>query len=288
MTTITHLPSGDVQGALICPDAPNGLGVMVITGSSGRVDVERAERFAELGATALALRWWGGEGQPPGINLVPLEILVRGVDRLKAEGCDRVAILGTSFGAMAALLAAVRDPRVDHVIAISPSDVVWQNNGPGTDGSTWPPRSAFTWAGEPLPFVVWDPRVWPPFGTPNPVYRPMYELSLKTFADDAPAASIPVEQIRGEIILVAGQADALWPSDAAARRIVERLERHGVSATLVEHPDAGHSPVFPGETQLAAPAERAWGGTPAADRELGAAAWDLILHRLRLGNEPPT
>lgn len=282
MTTTKHLPDGDVQGALISPDTPNGLGIIILTGSSGRVDVERAERFAKLGATALALRWWGGKGQPPGINLVPLEIFVRGVDRLQAEGCDRIALLGTSFGAMAALLTAARDSRIDHVIAISPSDVVWQNNGPGTDGSAWPPRSAFAWNDEPLPFIVWDPRVWPPFGTQNPAYRPMYELSLNTFAEDVPAASIPVEQIRGDILLVAGRADALWPSDTAARRIVERLERYGRSSTLIEHPDAGHSPVFPGETQLAAPIERAWGGTPAADRELGAAAWNLILDRLRL------
>ncbi|QUD90552.1 acyl-CoA thioester hydrolase/BAAT C-terminal domain-containing protein [Phenylobacterium montanum] len=284
MTSTEHLTRSDVQGALIRPKFPNGLGVMVLTGSSGRVDEERAKLFADLGATSLALRWWGGEGQPPGINLVPLETFIRGVDHLQAEGCDRIAILGASFGAKAALLAATRDSRVDHVIAISPSAVVWQNNGPGLDGSAWPPRSSFTWEGSPLPFLVWDPRAWPPFGTRNPVYRPTYELSLKTFEEDVPAASIPVEQIRGEIILVAGKSDALWPSDTQARRILERLEQHGRSAMLIEHPDAGHSPVFPGETQRSAPIERAWGGAPAADRELGAAVWELIIRRLQLDN----
>lgn len=282
MPSIETMTSGDLQGALIRPDHPNGLGVIVLTGSSGRVDVERAQRFADLGATALALRWWGGEGQTPGVNLVPLEVFVRGLDRLQAEGCDRIAILGTSFGAEAALLIAVRDTRVDFAIAISPTTVVWQNNGPGRDGSTWPPRSSFTWKGEPLPFIVWDPRAWPPFGTRDPVYRPMYELSLETFAEDVPAATIPVEQARAEIILVAGCADALWPSDTAARQIAGRLEKHGRTATLVEHPEAGHSPVFPGETQPVAPPERAWGGTPAADRELGAAAWAKIVNRLGL------
>jgi hypothetical protein len=55
MTSTELLPSGDVQGALIRPDRSNGLGVMVLTGSSGRVDTERAQRFAadrELGAAA--------------------------------------------------------------------------------------------------------------------------------------------------------------------------------------------------------------------------------------------
>ncbi len=282
MTTIEHLPSGDVQGALVRPGQANGLGVIVLTGSSGRVDIERAGRFADLGAVALAQRWWGGEGQPPGINLVPIETFVRGVDRLKAEGCDRIAIVGVSFGAQAALLAAVHDPRIDHVTAISPSAVVWQNEGPGSDGSVWPPRSSFTWQGAPLPFVIWDPRAWPPFGTRNPVYRPMYEASLRTFAEDVPAATIRVEAIRGQVLLVAGQADALWPSDTEAQVLLRRLESHGRTATLVQHPHAGHSPVFPGETQRPAPVERAWGGAPAADRDLGAAAWAAIVGELGL------
>lgn len=282
MTSTELLPSGDVQGALIRPDRSNGLGVMVLTGSSGRVDTERAQRFADLGATALALRWWGGEGQTPGVNLVPLEVFVRGLDRLQAIGCNRFAILGTSFGAEAALLVAVKDRRVDFAIAISPTTVVWQNSGPGLDGSVWPPRSSFSWAGEPLPFVVWDPRAWPAFGTRDPIYRPMYELSLRTFAEDVLAAAIPVEQARAEIILVAGGADALWPSDTAAREIAARLEKHGRRAILVEHADAGHMPVFPGETQRTSPPDRAWGGTPAADRELGAAAWKAIVSKLGL------
>ena len=76
---------------------------------------------------ALAQRWWGGEGQAPGINLIPLEVFLKGVDRLRAEGCNRIAVLGTSRCAEAALLTAVRDPRIEIAIAISPSHVVWQD-----------------------------------------------------------------------------------------------------------------------------------------------------------------
>ena len=39
--------TGEVQGALLKPDQPNGWGVIVITGSSGRVDVDRAAMFAQ-------------------------------------------------------------------------------------------------------------------------------------------------------------------------------------------------------------------------------------------------
>jgi uncharacterized protein len=60
-TTLT----GEVQGALLTPDKRTGLGVVVMAGSSGRVDVARARLFAAKGAVALALRWFGGEGQVP-------------------------------------------------------------------------------------------------------------------------------------------------------------------------------------------------------------------------------
>ena len=279
MPTEIELTS-DIQGVLITPSRLSGWGVVVLTGSSGRVDVERARLFAGAGAVALAMRWWGGPGQTPGVNEVPLELFIRAIDRLREEGCSKIAILGSSYGAEAALLVAVRDPRIDLVIAISPTSVVWQNFGPGVDGSAWPPRSSFSWEGASLPFIVWDPRVWPPFGTKDPVFRPMHELSLKTFASDVPSATIPVELTSADIILVAGCADALWQSDDAAREIASRLARHGKRATVFTHRDAGHEPVFPGEPQLTASPERAWGGTPEADRELGAAAWSEIVHRI--------
>lgn len=282
MVSTELLTPSDVQGSIVRPASPNGLGVIVLTGSSGRIDGARAQLFAELGATALALRWWGGEAQPPGVNLVPLETFTRGIDFLRTEGCTRFALLGVSFGAEAALLAAAHDRRVNFVIAISPTHVVWQNSGPGLDGSSWPPRSSFTYSGRPLPFIVWDPRVWPPAGTRDPVYRPMYEQSLKTFAEDVPAATIPVEQSQAEIILVAGKADALWPSDTSAHMIVERLGKHGRQAILVEHAGAGHMPLFPGEADRSPPPDRAWGGTRAADRELGKVAWETVINRLGL------
>jgi len=274
--------TGDVQGALLRPDRPCGLGVIVLTGSSGRVDVDRARLFSDRGAVALAQQWWGGEGQAPGINLIPLEELVRGVDRLEAEGCSRIAVLGVSRGAEAALLTAVHDPRVDLAIAISPTAVVWQSTGAGLDGIAWPPRSSFTWKGKALPFMVYDPRAWPPADGSRPAFRSLHEKSLATFAEDVAAATIPVERARAEIILVAGADDKLWPSDTAAREIAARLALRGKQATVIEHPLAGHSPIFPSEVSRPEPTDHAWGGTPEADQALGQAAWAEIMRRLGL------
>lgn len=160
--------------------------------------------------------------------------------------------------------------------------MVWQSVGAGIDGVAWPPRSSFTWRDAPLPFVVWDPRAWPPAGDGPPAFRSMHERSLQTFASDAEAASIPVERAAADVILVAGASDALYPSDTAAHALAERLDREGKHAVVLEHPHAGHSPFFPGEARPTPHSDRAWGGEPAADRELGDAAWTVITQRLGL------
>ena len=122
--------SSDLQGSILKPAEPTGWGVVVLAGSSGRVEVARAKLFAGLGAVCIALRWFGGEGQAPGICEVPLEVFTRATDRLIEEGCERVAYVGTSKGAEAALLIATDDPRVRVVAAISPSSVVWGKHWP--------------------------------------------------------------------------------------------------------------------------------------------------------------
>ena len=111
---------GALQGSLLTPGRPSGLGVVVLGGSSGRVDVARAGLLADRGALAIAMRWFGGEGQSPGICEIPLETFALATDRLIREGCDRIALLGTSKGAEAALLVASYDPRIDAVVAFEP------------------------------------------------------------------------------------------------------------------------------------------------------------------------
>jgi uncharacterized protein len=63
--------SGEVQGTMLIPSPRGDLGVVVLAGSSGTIDVSRAKLFLPLGAVALALRWFGGEDQVPGIWQIP-------------------------------------------------------------------------------------------------------------------------------------------------------------------------------------------------------------------------
>ena len=271
---------GDLQGAILKPAEQTGWGVVVLAGSSGRVDVARARLFAGLGTVCIALRWFGGERQPPGICEVPLEVFTRATDRLIQEGCGKVAYVGTSKGAEAALLIATDDPRIRVVAAISPSPVVWANIGPGVDGVTRPQRSSWTRGGVPLPFVRYDETWRPEMREGLVTYRRLYERSLQIGADNLSAATIPVEKAQAEIILVAGGDDALWPSDMFAKSIAERLASAGKNATLIHHPNAGHRLLFPSESTPRSN-QHVHGGSDEADAELGRSTWDAISARLR-------
>lgn len=250
--------------------APTGVGVLVLSGSSGRVEAGRARVLAGLGATALTYRWFGADGQPAGLCEYPLESFAPAVERLAAE-CDEIVLLGTSKSAEAFLLYAAHDPRVDAVVAIAPSHVAWANVGPCTDGQLRPCRSSWTLGGEPVPFVPYDDDA-EVVGDP-PVFRPVYEQSLRTFATAVESARIPVERFFGDVLLVAGGDDRVWPGAVFAREIERRRAAYGLPTTIVTHPQAGHRVVLPGERVAEGGMRMARGGTDTADRELGRLAW---------------
>ncbi|MCX5395248.1 acyl-CoA thioester hydrolase/BAAT C-terminal domain-containing protein [Streptomyces sp. NBC_00094] len=272
------------EGVLITPSAGADAGVLVLAGSSGRIERERARILAEKGFAALAIRWFGGLGQSPGLCEIPLETFVDAVDVLRSGGARRIGILGASKGAEAALLTAVHDPRVDVVIALAPTSRVWCNVGPGHDGERLPYRSSWTWRGQPLPFVPMDESWTATQPSSGPVaIREWYELSEKTFRHLIAPAEIPVEKARADLLLVAGGDDAMWPSLPFAERLARRRRSAGAPARLITRHDAGHRPRLPGESRAPASPHFQYGGTPEADALLGAAAWRHILAMLGSG-----
>lgn len=261
------------EGVLVIPEKHCGTGILTVGGSSGRIDADRARLFAEQGALAMSIRWFGGPGQPTGPRLVPLETFTRALDRLAAE-CDRLIIAGTSFGAEAALLVAAYDERVDGCIGFAPSAHAWGYIDPdGTQVSHW------SYRGRPVPAVLFDTR-WEP-ATDPPAYVGMYEQSLRVADPETVAnATIPVERI-DDLLLVAGGDDQVWPSVDFAERIVARRQEQSLETTSITLADAGHRTLLPGETPVVAGMSMRRGGTDETNRELGRLAWPHIRHLLR-------
>lgn len=271
-TKLTPRQVTDPPALLIGPGGDRSTGVLLLAGSSGRIDEGRARVLAGLGTTVLALRWFGGPGQQPAPYEVPLELFAGGLDRLGREGCDRLVVVGTSFGAEAALLTAAYDDRVAACVAFAPTSVVWA----GVDGDRQ--TSHWTRGGVAVPFVPLD-ETWRPETDP-PSFRGCYLESLAAAPERAAGAAIPVERIGGDLVLVAGGDDLVWPADVFADAIAARRERHGLPTTVVADPEAGHRTVLPGEEVVTAGQVMRRGGTEAADRRLGNRVWPHLLRIL--------
>ena len=240
----------------VAGDGPTG--VLVLAGSSGRVEQERCRVLAGQGATAASYRWFGET-----VDRVPLESFDEPLALLH-ERCERLVVLGHLAGRRgraAPRVAAPRDRRGRGRLA---EHVVW-----AALSQERPQRSSWTRGGEPLRSSRTTTT-----GSRTPIRRSssgMYEQSLETYADRVPAARIPVERIAGEVVLVAGGDDRVWPSVDFAEQIVARRSAAGLATDLVRHPRAGHRVLLPASSPAAglAPGARrdprrtpSWAGWP--------------------------
>ncbi|HEV2635768.1 MAG TPA: acyl-CoA thioester hydrolase/BAAT C-terminal domain-containing protein [Actinocrinis sp.] len=279
------------EGTLFKPttltSAHPATGVLVLSGSSGRLERDRARLFAERGVTALTIRWFGGPDQPREITEIPLETFTAALDLLQAEGAARLAIQGISKGAEAAMLTAIRDPRVDAVVALSPPaySFGWATTPALPDNRQRPHVSCWTWQGAPLPFIPMD-DAWlyatNARNTPGPTaIRGWYEQSERTFADHRAQSAIPIEETAADLVLVAGGDDAMWPSLRYAQTLAARRQPTPARTHLITSPHAGHRIRIPGESQLPPHPNFAYGGSHNQDSALGAKAWPTILNILQ-------
>lgn len=214
--------------------------VLVLGGSEGGIPRLWPMWWASHGVAALGLAYFGVDALPPRLVHIPLEYFLRAVDWLQTRPSvdeERVFIWGASRGSEAALLTAAYHPDVAGVIAVSPSSVVWS----GLDFSQGP-RSAWTYRERPLPFLSTafsSDMLRMMVGIPVAL-RDEFEHSLTHVPEEV---FIPVERIRGPVLLVAGTDDLLWPSDVFVRQIQDRLRArdfpYPVRAVVVE--GAGHA-----------------------------------------------
>jgi len=285
-----------LYGTLFTPAAPGPHpGILVLGGSEGGIaEEQRAALLAAHGFAALALAYFAYGALPSQLVDVPLEYLGTALDYLAAQRevrGDRLGVVGHSRGAELALLTGTRFPRVGAVVALAPSAVLWGGYGAGGAAST----PAWTEAGRALPFITTAPtpeaRATVATGAragQGQASTPLYLSELRDPAIVA-AATIPVERIAGPILLVAGEADALWPSGTFAGLIAARLQQqgHAYPDAALRYADAGHLlgppnlptagafTLVPGQATALAT-----GGTPVGNAAAAADAWPQILRFL--------
>jgi len=211
---ITNLPEGLV-GEFYAPPGGKGPLILLLGGSEGGVPSRTARDLNEHGFGVLALAYFKAPGVPQTLQAIPLEYFDKAVDWLASQPTGtrrRVTIVGVSKGAEAALLVGSRNPRVCAVVAGLPSSVAWV----GVDmqnltkaGPSW------TSGGQPVAYVRYD------F---SGKFKSVIDLYTRSYAKAEPETQIPVEKIRGPVLLISGRQDALWPSTAMGDAAMARLD----------------------------------------------------------------
>jgi dienelactone hydrolase len=259
-------------------DAEHGPALMLLGGSEGGIGesiTSVARALQKEGFSVLSPSYFGAPGQPGNLELVPLETFDRALGWLSSRvGTERIAVVGQSKGAEAALLVGVRHPELRAVVASAPSSYAW----PGIDWESFKADASWTSDGEPLPVLPYGPFRLSAMlrGDIGRVYVEGLEQRAKY-----PDAAIAVEKIRAPVLLVCGEDDDLWPACPMSRQLRTRAATSGDRPVRVlAYEGAGHH-VFGPPVALDHPSLARFGGTPSGNNAARTDAWPKLIEFLR-------
>lgn len=190
--------------------------IIVLAGSGGGTDHERAALYASHGYAALALAYFGVPGLPRGLVNIPLEYFAQAIGYARWFARPKnnfIAVEGISRGGELALLVGATFPDVNAVVCIMGGGLAM-----GAFGEKEPDddRPAVAWRlnGLAVPdlfegnaLVDWSfHKKGPQIDSLAPGY-----LSAMRDAAAVERAIMPVERIRGPVRLVTGKDDRLAP-----------------------------------------------------------------------------
>ncbi|MEH0167982.1 acyl-CoA thioesterase/bile acid-CoA:amino acid N-acyltransferase family protein [Paucibacter sp. JuS9] len=276
--------------------------VIVLGGSEGGAGMAGgiANDLASRGFAALSLPYyspgrWGATGpQPPELPELPRSFAMIELSRLEqardwlqkqaeVDG-SRIAVYGVSKGSEFALSAAARMPWLRSVVAVVPTDVVWE--GWDSSNSSAANQPSFAWKGQALPFVPYQDfqKEFAGFATGAPVIvRRPQDKGRAANPERAVAARIPVEQYAGPVLLIAGTDDQMWDSGGMARAIAAKRSEKGLPTEALVYEGAGHAIVGSGyaPTTMHNAGPMKMGGSPEADARAQGDAWPRMIAFLK-------
>jgi dienelactone hydrolase len=292
--TVTEVREPGVRGIFARPPGPGPFpGVVAFAGSGGGLGAAAAWApvLASRGLATLAIAYFGGPGLPDalvGIEVEVVERAARWLLRRDDVAPGAVGVMGASRGSELALWAGALLDNVGAVAAFAPSGVSWA----GLDAGGPVDAPAWTFAGLPLPYApVGAPAKVAQAPTAGPVaLRAAFEPVL---ADPElfEHAVIPVEDIRGPVLFVSGEADTMWPSTPMTRIAEQRARDRGFPHPMahLSYRDGGHTsggvPGTPVVTEVRrhplTGASYSFGGTRAGNARARADSWPRVVAFLR-------
>lgn len=280
--------NGLVAWLFVPPGAGPHRIVIVLGGSGGGLDWDKAAMLASHGFATFALAYFGIEPLPPTLNEIPLEYFQKAIAWLQLQDtldANRLAVLGNSKGGELALLLGATFPEIKAVVAVVPSGVVWRGVGKSQSGGDV--HSSWSHQGRPLTFVPWKMRRFMVrsffrYLLRRPiVFASLYATALKNRAA-VERGAIPVEKTKGPILLISGSDDQVWPSSQMSQMVVDRLKARDFTYPVehLRYEGAGHMFRYPYTPTTIVRSRHpvlridiVFGGTPAGNARAHADAW---------------
>ena len=206
--------------------------VMLGDSSDDRMAQSGAKWMQKLGCNVMAM---SPDKQDYGHHNYPLERFEKAIAYLKSQGNEKIGIAGASTTGMMALVAASWFPDITLTIAISPPDFIMEGfYQDGKDGAHERPgdkESSISWQGEPLPYLPYayrHPEYWQKIKEESKARGDM--IASRSMFDESErrhpiqeAERIKVENIKGKVIFIGAEDDALWDTCKYIRRMEQRL-----------------------------------------------------------------
>lgn len=195
--------------------------VIVMSGSEG--GTEHAGKCAHFlqdnGIPALALGYFKTKHTPKALDRIPLETVESAIGWLRQRGYGKIGIEGASKGAEYALAAAIQFPELlSCVIVKTPSWFYSEGMRDGRPSGT----SCWSYQGAELPFAPYRERK---FHMLKRLWKAkeFNILEVNTGKEITPASVIPVERVKGPILILSVERDTIWPSRESGKRLEKRL-----------------------------------------------------------------
>lgn len=249
---VEMIDQGLVQGYYLRASEADSLGAAIVFGGSeGSCNYQKAEVLAKAGFEVLALFFFSKPNLPKELKQVPIELFEAALEYVKKNftNSTKLIVLGESKGAeLALLLGSEYSERIDKIIGIVPSSHIFYGLG-NMDVET----SSWTKSGQDIPFLsLKSVRKSGRLATIRPFlhylirtlrkkpasFREIYGLCIK-LNENREAARIKVENFQGELLLIAGDDDQLWPSDLMVKELQQR--RQDLPTEVLIFPGVGHS-----------------------------------------------
>jgi len=200
-----------------------------------------AQDFANKGFIGLSLPYTRREGLPQlpeEINLEYFESALIWLQNQSEVQAEKIILMGASRNAeLALLIASVFPDHVNGVIAFAPSSVSWSNRVLPYNSNEL--KASWRYQGRDIPYIPMDKIT----GNETSKIETLeyWERGLAKI-EELTHAMIPVEKIKGPILLLSGEDDKVWPSSFMADMIEQRIKENNFKYSFqnIKYENAGH------------------------------------------------